>query len=117
MTASVLKLHPIRGVSGTVTLPGSKSLSNRMLLLSAIAEGETELANVLDSDDVAVMVTTLRQLTLDETKLSRTVVVARPNISAEAMNPACCSVKPRYSTRPWTKPGCKMKTQGPTTAR
>ncbi|MCH8884888.1 MAG: 3-phosphoshikimate 1-carboxyvinyltransferase, partial [SAR324 cluster bacterium] len=62
MTASVLKLHPIRGVSGTVTLPGSKSLSNRMLLLSAIAEGETELANVLDSDDVAVMVTALRQL-------------------------------------------------------
>ena len=62
MTASVLKLHPIRHVSGTVTLPGSKSLSNRMLLLSAIADGETELANVLDSEDVAVMVTALRQL-------------------------------------------------------
>ncbi len=62
MTPDVLTLQPIRRLAGTVTLPGSKSLSNRVLLLSALAEGTTALENVLDSEDVAVMVAALRQL-------------------------------------------------------
>jgi 3-phosphoshikimate 1-carboxyvinyltransferase len=41
--------------AGTVTLPGSKSISNRALLLAALASGETQLTGVLDSDDTRVM--------------------------------------------------------------
>ncbi|MEE8436132.1 MAG: 3-phosphoshikimate 1-carboxyvinyltransferase [bacterium] len=62
MSTDSLTLPPIRRISGEVTLPGSKSLSNRMLLLAALARGETRLENVLDSEDVAVMVAALRQL-------------------------------------------------------
>jgi 3-phosphoshikimate 1-carboxyvinyltransferase len=57
-----LTLKPIRTLSGTVKLPGSKSLSNRILLLSALAGGETEITNVLDSEDVQAMLAALRRL-------------------------------------------------------
>ena len=42
----VLPLKPIYNVSGTLDLPGSKSLSNRILLLSALAEGQTTIENL-----------------------------------------------------------------------
>lgn len=57
-----LTLQPISRISGTVELPGSKSLSNRILLLSALASGETRIENLLHSDDTQVMVAALRQL-------------------------------------------------------
>src|SRR5471030_2884743 len=57
-----LDLAPIRGVSGTVKLPGSKSISNRVLLLAALASGETRLHDLLDSDDTRVMLDALRML-------------------------------------------------------
>jgi 3-phosphoshikimate 1-carboxyvinyltransferase len=57
-----LTLAPIRQVTGEVTLPGSKSLSNRALLLSALADGTTNLKNLLRSDDTERMVEALRQL-------------------------------------------------------
>ncbi len=57
-----LTLQPISRMAGTVDLPGSKSLSNRILLLSALAEGETCIENLLDSEDTRVMVAALRQL-------------------------------------------------------
>ena len=47
---------------GGVHLPGSKSISNRALLLAALAEGETEISGLLASDDTAVMRVALRQL-------------------------------------------------------
>jgi 3-phosphoshikimate 1-carboxyvinyltransferase len=50
-----LTLGPIRRVQGTVHLPGSKSLSNRTLLLAAMASGETAIDNLLDSDDTRRM--------------------------------------------------------------
>ena len=50
-----LRLEPIARVAGTVTLPGSKSLSNRLLLLAALASGPTRIDNLLDSDDVRHM--------------------------------------------------------------
>jgi 3-phosphoshikimate 1-carboxyvinyltransferase len=62
MTSDALTLQPIGHLAGTVRLPGSKSLSNRMLLLAALADGATELENVLDSEDVAVMVAALSAL-------------------------------------------------------
>ena len=57
-----LTLSPITRVRGEVVLPGSKSLSNRALLLSALASGDTQLTNLLRSDDTQRMVDALRQL-------------------------------------------------------
>jgi len=50
------------GAAGTVTLPGSKSISNRALLLAALAEGKTEIHQLLDSDDTRYMLDALRVL-------------------------------------------------------
>ncbi len=47
-----LDLAPIDHAKGTVALPGSKSISNRTLLLSALARGDTRLTGLLDADDV-----------------------------------------------------------------
>ncbi|CAN1181501.1 3-phosphoshikimate 1-carboxyvinyltransferase, chloroplastic [Linum perenne] len=58
-------LQPIKDISGTVTLPGSKSLSNRILLLAALAEGTTVVDNLLNSDDVHYMLGALKTLGLN----------------------------------------------------
>ena len=50
-----LTLQPIARVDGTINLPGSKSVSNRALLLAALAHGKTVLTNLLNSDDVRHM--------------------------------------------------------------
>ncbi len=50
-----LELEPVRRAAGTVRLPGSKSISNRVLLLAALARGETEVLGLLDADDTRVM--------------------------------------------------------------
>ncbi len=57
-----IKLAPVKRINGEITLPGSKSLSNRALLLAALASGETEIINLLESDDTAQMLGALRQL-------------------------------------------------------
>ncbi|MCX7892949.1 MAG: 3-phosphoshikimate 1-carboxyvinyltransferase [Burkholderiales bacterium] len=57
-----LDLAPVAGVAGTVTLPGSKSISNRTLLLAALAEGGTEVRGLLESDDTARMLEALAAL-------------------------------------------------------
>ncbi len=57
-----LDLPPLNGASGTVRLPGSKSISNRVLLLAGLAEGTTAVHDLLDSDDTAVMLTALQTL-------------------------------------------------------
>jgi 3-phosphoshikimate 1-carboxyvinyltransferase len=57
-----LDLAPIRHLAGTVRLPGSKSISNRVLLLSALAHGETLVRDLLDSDDTGHMLTALGTL-------------------------------------------------------
>lgn len=57
-----LVLQPRKIARGEVTLPGSKSLSNRILLLAALARGTTTVTNLLDSDDVRHMLNALRQL-------------------------------------------------------
>ncbi len=60
-----LDLVPLRSAGGRVRLPGSKSISNRALLLAGLAEGTTVLRDVLDSDDTRVMLTALRTLGCD----------------------------------------------------
>ena len=57
-----LTLQPIALVDGTINLPGSKSVSNRALLLAALANGTTVLSNLLDSDDVRHMLNALKAL-------------------------------------------------------
>ena len=57
-----LTLEPIANVAGEVHLPGSKSISNRVLLLSALANGTTHITNLLDSDDVRHMLNALTAL-------------------------------------------------------
>lgn len=72
-----LTLQPIHRIDGEVTVPGSKSLSNRALLLAAIASGTTTLTNLLDSEDIRHMLAALTQLgvnyTLSDDKTTCTV--------------------------------------------
>lgn len=67
-----ITLNPINRVEGSINLPGSKSLSNRALLLAALANGTTKVTNLLDSDDVRHMLNALKHLgvkyTLSEDK-------------------------------------------------
>ena len=57
-----LELKAARRAAGTVRLPGSKSISNRVLLLAALARGETEVLGLLDADDTRVMRAALSRL-------------------------------------------------------
>jgi 3-phosphoshikimate 1-carboxyvinyltransferase len=57
-----LLLTPVQALSGTIDLPGSKSISNRALLLAALASGTTRLENLLESEDTDYMLRALDQL-------------------------------------------------------
>lgn len=57
-----LDIPPLRSALGTVSLPGSKSISNRVLLLAALSGGTTTVHDLLDSDDTGVMLDALRAL-------------------------------------------------------
>ena len=57
-----LDIGPIARMTGTLRLPGSKSISNRSLLLAALSRGTTELTGLLDADDVDRMRESLRAL-------------------------------------------------------
>jgi 3-phosphoshikimate 1-carboxyvinyltransferase len=57
-----IDLEPVMHVEGTVRLPGSKSISNRTLLLAALSEGTTTIHDLLASDDTLVMLGALQQL-------------------------------------------------------
>ena len=58
----LLHLQPIIHINGTVNLPGSKSISNRALLIASLANGTTLLTNLLNSDDVNHMLNALNNL-------------------------------------------------------
>jgi len=57
-----LDIPPLQSAGGSVRLPGSKSISNRVLLLAALSQGTTLLHGLLDSDDTRVMLAALQQL-------------------------------------------------------
>ncbi|MCC2635078.1 MAG: Deoxycytidine kinase [Ramlibacter sp.] len=61
-TTAFLDLAPLEEAGGTVVLPGSKSISNRVLLLAALSGGTTVVHDLLDSDDTRVMLDALRAL-------------------------------------------------------
>jgi len=57
-----LDIEPISRAAGAVKMPGSKSISNRVLLLAALSRGETRLKGLLDADDTRVMLQALERL-------------------------------------------------------
>ena len=61
-STAFLDIPALASAGGTVQLPGSKSISNRVLLLAALCEGRTTVRDLLDSDDTRVMLQALRQL-------------------------------------------------------
>ena len=71
-----LVLNPISRVNGEISLPGSKSLSNRILLLSALSRGVTQVYNLLESDDTSRMIDSLQRLGVG-LELSRNNTVCR----------------------------------------
>jgi len=78
-----LTLKPIKKIDGEVNLPGSKSLSNRALLLAALAEGTTRITNLLESDDTRHMLNALKHLGIHyELSHDKTVCTIRGNAGA-----------------------------------
>ncbi|MBL8422499.1 MAG: bifunctional 3-phosphoshikimate 1-carboxyvinyltransferase/cytidylate kinase [Candidatus Accumulibacter phosphatis] len=73
MSTAYLDLPQLVGARGTLRLPGSKSISNRVLLLAALARGETELHDLLVADDTARMLDALRALGVGVEPLADTV--------------------------------------------
>ena len=67
-STACIDLPPLQAAAGEVHLPGSKSISNRVLLLAALSNGTTTVHDVLASDDTRVMLDGLRQIgcTVDE---------------------------------------------------
>ncbi|MEO8938471.1 MAG: 3-phosphoshikimate 1-carboxyvinyltransferase, partial [Burkholderiaceae bacterium] len=82
-----IDLHPTMAAHGTVRVPGSKSISIRVLLLAALADGETTIAGLLRSDDTTVMIDALQALGVAIRDAGDTLVVngtgAFPNRAAE----------------------------------
>jgi 3-phosphoshikimate 1-carboxyvinyltransferase len=76
-TVPEIVLQPIKDISGTIKLPGSKSLSNRILLLAALSEGTTVVDNLLNSDDIHYMLGALKTLGLrvEEDKAIKRAIV------------------------------------------
>ncbi|KGD97142.1 3-phosphoshikimate 1-carboxyvinyltransferase [Achromobacter sp. RTa] len=81
-----LDLPRVRHARGVMALPGSKSISNRVLLLAAIAEGSTAITGLLDSDDTRVMLAALRQLGVQVSELDagRVTVQGVPRFPVES---------------------------------
>ena len=72
-----LDLGPIARAAGTVRMPGSKSISNRVLLLSALARGDTVVRDLLDADDTRVMLDALARLGVRIERASQESAVVR----------------------------------------
>ena len=70
-----ITIGPFKRAQGSIILPGSKSISNRVLLLAALSSGTTTLKNLLDADDTQVMRSALRQLGLSVTDQANNVCV------------------------------------------
>src|SRR5690625_3595989 len=72
-----ITLNPLVRAQGDIQLPGSKSISNRVLLLAALTPGETHLHGLLDSDDTRVMLAALRHCGIKVTDVGPQQVVVQ----------------------------------------
>jgi len=70
-----LDIPPLTSAHGTVHLPGSKSISNRVLLLAALSQGKTVVHDLLASDDTAVMLAALKQMGCSVEQAGQTAVI------------------------------------------
>ncbi|MBM6550218.1 3-phosphoshikimate 1-carboxyvinyltransferase [Marinomonas ostreistagni] len=59
---NAITLGPLSSANGEIQIPGSKSLSNRILLLATLAKGTTKITNLLDSDDIRHMLNALKTM-------------------------------------------------------
>jgi 3-phosphoshikimate 1-carboxyvinyltransferase len=75
-STAFLDVPPLQAAGGQVQLPGSKSISNRVLLLAALSEGTTEVHDLLASDDTRVMLDALRTLGCGVDEAGSTVRIA-----------------------------------------
>ena len=73
--SSEIRLPPVTKASGTVKLPGSKSISNRALMLAALASGRTRLTGLLRADDTERMLESLTKLGVKVTADGDTAVI------------------------------------------
>ncbi|MFZ4625445.1 MAG: 3-phosphoshikimate 1-carboxyvinyltransferase, partial [Rhodoferax sp.] len=80
-----LDLPPLASAGGVITLPGSKSISNRVLLLAALCHGQTTVHDLLDSDDTRVMLAALRLLGCGINQQGSTVVI--DGLGGQAITP------------------------------
>jgi len=74
-TTAFLDLPALQAAGGTLQLPGSKSISNRVLLLAALSSGRTTVHDLLDSDDTRIMLDALRALGCGVKQTGNTVVI------------------------------------------
>jgi len=74
-----IDLEPVLHAQGTVRLPGSKSISNRTLLLAALSEGTTTIHDMLASDDTMVMLGALRSLGIKWDEVDERTVIVHGN--------------------------------------
>ena len=83
-----LDLAPVGKVSGSVRLPGSKSISNRVLLLAALAKGKTQLRGLLDAEDTRVMLDALQKLgaRIDTRDLDSLVVAGEGRLAPKKLD-------------------------------
>ncbi len=70
-----IDIPPLRCAGGSLALPGSKSISNRVLLLAALSAGTTTLQGLLESDDTQVMLDALRELGCGLVRSGTTVAI------------------------------------------
>ena len=85
-----LDLPPLTHAHGTVVLPGSKSISNRVLLLAALSQGTTTVHDLLDSDDTQVMLTALAATRLQDLQtLTNSIEINGLGDSAVCHLPSC----------------------------
>ena len=83
-----LDLAPVGKVSGSVRLPGSKSISNRVLLLAALAKGKTQVRGLLDAEDTRVMLDALQKLgvRIDTRDLDSLVVAGEGRLAPKKLD-------------------------------
>jgi 3-phosphoshikimate 1-carboxyvinyltransferase len=89
-----LDLGPFSRASGTIRLPGSKSISNRVLLLAALAAGTTAVHDLLDSDDTRVMLAALEALGCGLRATARVLHVTGIGGALPRRPPSCSSATP-----------------------
>ena len=125
----LLQLPRVSHAAGEVTLPGSKSLSNRYLLLAALADGVTRLHGLLDSDDTAVMLDSLARLGVQIERESgvtqvtgcrgrfpneqAALFVGNSGLTIRTLVPVICAALAQSFARPPTKADAPTAANGP----